>query len=380
MIIGAITILCSNLVFAQGVKKWNTWNPSTDKSNYVIGQAWHMEEKNFYSRLPASSETNVRKAVWDLSRNSAGLKINFKTNSQELMVKYIVKGERQMQHMPATGVSGLDLYGKSNNGKWVLAAGKYSFGDTVIAKFKLHMNKQNEDSTIIYSLYLPLYNTISWLELSYPTDAFLNPIAVKKEKPIVVYGTSIAQGACASRPGLAWTNILERKLNKTIINLGFSGNGRLENEILDLIITIDAQLYIFDCLPNLTSGYLTNDALASRIFHTIELFHEKKPSVALLFTEHDGYMDEGLNESQREESDRVNNTLNRVIKTFREKGYKNIYTLSKAEIAQNIESTVDGTHPNDIGMIKYAEAYEKVVNNILNHSKNHRAIHSKKTK
>lgn len=48
------------------------------------------------------------------------------------------------------------------------------------------------------------------------------------DHPIVLYGTSIAQGACASRPGMAWGNIVSRSLEIPLINLGFSGNGKLE--------------------------------------------------------------------------------------------------------------------------------------------------------
>ena len=85
------------------------------------------------------------------------------------------------------------------------------------------------------------------------------------EKPVVVYGTSIAQGACATRPGLAWTAILERKLDRPLINLGFSGSGQLEKSVIDLMAEIDAKLYILDCLPNLTSGAgFTDDEVEKR--------------------------------------------------------------------------------------------------------------------
>ena len=63
----------------------------------------------------------------------------------------------------------------------------------------------------------------------------MKPLPVRRDKPVLVYGTSIAQGGVASRPGLAWTALLERKLDRPVINLAFSGNGRLEPEVLDLI-------------------------------------------------------------------------------------------------------------------------------------------------
>ena len=46
------------------------------------------------------------------------------------------------------------------------------------------------------------------------------------DRPVIVYGTSITQGGCASRPGSCYTNILSRKLNRPLLNYGFSGNGQ----------------------------------------------------------------------------------------------------------------------------------------------------------
>ena len=85
-----------------------------------------------------------------------------------------------------------------------------------------------------------------------PEDSELTFIPQSPEKPVVLYGTSIAQGACSSRPAMAWANILQRSLGYPLINLGFSGNGKLEKEVLNYIIEQDARIYILDCLPNLT--------------------------------------------------------------------------------------------------------------------------------
>jgi GDSL-like Lipase/Acylhydrolase family len=102
-----------------------------------------------------------------------------------------------------------------------------------------------------------LYNSVQWMEIGIQEGTLFNPLPTRKEKPIVVYGTSIAQGGCASRPGMAWPAILGRKLDRPLINLGFSGNGRLEKEVIDLMIEIDAKLFVLDCLPNLDASDVT---------------------------------------------------------------------------------------------------------------------------
>ncbi len=155
--------------------------------------------------------------------------------------------------MPATGVSGIDLYSKTIDGKWLWAAGKFSFKDTITYHFTNLLPNDQHVNNREYTLYLPLYNSVKWMEITVPKAALFKSLPVRKDNPIVVYGTSIAQGACASRPGLAWTNILGRKLDRPVINLAFSGNGKLEKELIELLSEIDASLYVLDCLPNLTS-------------------------------------------------------------------------------------------------------------------------------
>ena len=159
---------------------------------------------------------------------SAGLAISFKTNSPEIVIKYKVSGAVSFAHMPATGVSGVDLYAVGKDGQQLWCRGAYSFNDTIVYSFK---GLDENDSLNPfhskggeYTLYLPLYNTITWLNIGTLDGYTFAPSPLRKEKPVVVYGTSIAQGGCASRPGMAWPAIVGRKFDRPVINLGFSGN------------------------------------------------------------------------------------------------------------------------------------------------------------
>jgi lysophospholipase L1-like esterase len=203
------------------------------------------------------------------------------------------------------------------------------------------------------------------MEITVPKESFFQPLAVRKDKPVVVYGTSIAQGACATRPGLAWTNILARKLDRPVINLGFSGNGRLEKEVLDFIAVIDAKIYVLDCLPNLVGAYTENGELKKRLIAAVSLLQQKRPGIPILLTEHDGYTDEGVNPARKNDYQAANLKQRQVFDSLVAAGVKNIYLLSKEAINQDIESMVDGVHPNDIGMMHYAEAYDKKIRSIL---------------
>jgi len=346
--------------FSQNSVTYKKWNPALDTLQVLEGQAWPKEVKNYYDRLPARAEKSVRNEVWDLSQNSAGLSLRFRTNANEIVVKYAVSEKLQFPHMPATGVSGVDLYAKNSDGKWLWCAGRYSFGDTIGYRFRGMLSKDEYENPFEYTLYLPLYNSVKWLEVNVPDSSSFTPLPVRKEQPILVYGTSIAQGGCATRPGLAWTNILSRKLDRPVINLGFSGNGRLEKEVIDLITEVDAKLYVLDCLPNLGP-----EGLKKKIVESVKQLQSKRPGIPILLTDHDGYTDEDINPESKEETRVLNAMLKQEFDSLTKTNTKNIYLLTKSEIGQDIETMVDGTHPNDIGMMRYADAYEKKIRTII---------------
>ena len=108
-----------------------------------------------------------------------------------------------------------------------------------------------------YAAYLPLYNGIESLEIGVPAGAKFAGLAPRAEKPIVFYGTSITHGACASRPGMVHTAILGRRFDRPVINLGFSGNGRMDPAVGELLTEIDAAVYVIDCLPNMQPADVT---------------------------------------------------------------------------------------------------------------------------
>jgi hypothetical protein len=134
------------------------------------------------------------------------------------------------------------------------------------------------------------------MEIGVPDSSLFSPLPLRFEKPVVVYGTSIAQGACASRPGMAWTAILGRKLDTPVINLGFSGNGRLEKELTDFITGIDAGIMVLDCMPNLVNEKnYPRDEIIRRIVQTVKQLRKSRPLVPILLTDHSGYPNGSVN-------------------------------------------------------------------------------------
>jgi len=358
--------LFSAVCFAQSTTTFKWLDPAKAGFSVIEGQAWPNEVNNTYDRFPGRAEKSLNPNVWNISHSSAGLYIKFKTDAPNLVIRYKVKGDFAMSHMPATGVSGLDLYALDPNGKWCQAPGIFSFKDTITYRFSnIKVSAGFPGRSYEYRLFLPLYNSVSWLEIGVPSGSTFNFVPLSIEKPIVVYGTSIAQGACASRPGLAWTSMLQRSLDRPLVNLGFSGSGLLEKSVIDLMAEIDAKIYVLDCMPNLTD--FSAQEIEKRITASVQLLREKHPQIPILLTEHgdadvDGLLDTGRNGGYG----RVNKVLAQAYSKLIAAGVKNIYLLTDKEIGFDINSTVDGIHPNDAGMEKYAVAYEKTIRAIIN--------------
>ncbi|GAB3801033.1 SGNH/GDSL hydrolase family protein [Spirosoma humi] len=357
------------ITVAQTPGEYVWWNPAKNDFPVIEGQGWAAKDRqNSYDRLPATAEKLVRKEVWNLSHSSAGLMIRFRATTDQVVVRYGVGNKQQaLPHMPATGVSGVDLYVGNSDGDWLWAAGKYTFGDTIQYRFANLEPGDSYKRGREYRLFLPLYNSVQWLEIGVPTGATLTPLPIRPEKPIVVYGTSIAQGACASRPGMAWTSILSRKLDRPLINLGFSGNGRLESAVVELVSQVDASLYVLDCLPNLIATVgIKPDEIKSRILESVKTLRQKRPTTPVLLVDHAGYTDGSINPIRQQYYTDVNTLMHQAFVQLKAEGINGIYLLPKSQINLDMDAMVDGTHPTDLGMQQYADAYEKSIRTILN--------------
>lgn len=341
------------------------YNPENAGFPVIQGQAYDGQPReSFYHRFPASAEAQVRPSVWKLSKQSAGESIVFTTDAKNITVRYTVTKGHAMPHMPATGVSGVELYTKDRHGAEVWVPGKYAFQDTVTFRFH-NINIVNKPKKAQrYTMYLPLYNGVSWMEIGTEEGAEFRFEPVLPVKPIVAYGTSICQGACASRPAMAWTNILQRRLDTEVVNLGFSGNAYLEKGVIDLISQIDAQIYIMDAMPNAAS--LEADVLRDTLTKAVKQLRDARPDTPILLADHLGYPHGKAYERQREKEKSAWEVQKQVYEQLVKEGMKDLYHLPYQEIAMPQDATVEGVHPTDYGMVVYADAYEKKIREILN--------------
>jgi hypothetical protein len=323
----------------------------------VEGKGW-TDTKAFFDRLPSKAEGVVRAPVWGLSRQSAGLLVRFASDATTIQARWTVtSGTLARPHMPATGVSGLDLYVKADDGRWRwLGVGRPEENKTNTATLAWGLPEGRRE----FLLYLPLYNGVSSVELGVPEGRMItkSPARVEgRRKPIVFYGTSITQGGCASRPGMVHTAILGRRLDRPVINLGFSGNGTMDPEIATLLAELDPAVFVLDCLPNMSP-----EQVSQRVAPFVRTLRKARPDTPILLAEDRFYANGAVVPRQRKHNDDNHAALKTAYDHLVAEGVKGLYYLPGAgQLGDDGEDTVDGSHPTDLGFVRMADAFAPVL-------------------
>jgi hypothetical protein len=208
-----------------------------------------------------------------------------------------------------------------------------------------------------YTLYLPLYNGVDSLEVGVSSEADFQPIAPRKAKPIVFYGTSITHGACASRPGMPHPAILGRRLKMPIINLGFSGNGRMEKEVGALLSELDPAVYVIDCLPN-----MTGDMVKERAEPLVRQLRAVHPDTPIVMVEDRTYTYAWVRKESRDRHAYSRTEFQNAFKRLETSGIGSLHYLEGHDLlGSDGEAATDGSHPSDLGFMRQADVFEPVL-------------------
>ena len=285
--------------------------------------------------------------------------VRFRTNASAIHVDYeLLSSSLAMPHMPATGVSGLDLYGDIGGGyvpagcRWSSRRQQHEVGPIVTG-----LDGTGRD----YTLYLPLYNGVNTLKIGVPAGSEFQPLAPRPEKPLVFYGTSIMHGACASRPGMAIPAILGRRFNRPTINLGFSGNGRMDPEVVELLAELDPAVYCIDCLPNMNP-----ELVRQRTVPLVQRLRAAHPDTPILLVE-DRVFTNAVFFPDKQQFHRENHrALREAYESLIAGSVKGLYYLPGDNLlGDDGEGATDGSHPSDLGFWRNAAAYEDVLRPLL---------------
>jgi hypothetical protein len=262
-----------------------------------------------------------------------------------------------MPHMPATGVSGFDLYARTGRTKWQWVHQAMPSAQHVEGPLAGGLAAGLKE----FIGYLPLYNGVSKLEVGVEAGAKFEPITPDKRKPLVFYGTSICQGACASRPGIAYTAIVGRMLDQPVINLGFSGSGRMDAGVVDLLAELDPSVYVIDCLPNMDAALVKE-----RTEPLVRTLRAARPNTPILLVEDRTFAQAAVTPSLVDAHRQRRAELAGAYRRLQDAGVPGLHYLKGDRLlGTDSEGTTDGSHPNDLGMMRYAEALRPALQTLI---------------
>ncbi|MDA3963885.1 MAG: GDSL-type esterase/lipase family protein [Planctomycetota bacterium] len=323
------------------------------------GRAWDDVAKPT-DRLPARAESLVREEVWNLSRQPVGLSVTFTTEATELFVRWAFdEPVRYNARSPGQRDAGLDCYGQDDDGAWYWVGAAPPLDRPSCC---LRINQTPLDGRRRrYRLYLPNTHAPAALSLGVPAGASVQLGGRDPRKPVVYYGTSIVHAAGASRAGMGHTAILQRRLDLHLVNLGFSGNARLEPELAQLLAELDPALYVIDAMAN--NSPESARALLGPFIRSLRAAHSDTP---ILVVPDRLYTDHRFQPSRERSWAAKREVFDAVLAELAAEGVAGIHRLPHLDLfGTDTEGSVDGSHPSDLGAWRMAKATTTAIASIL---------------
>lgn len=328
----------------------------------IINKAFNDTERLF-SRLPRDIRDSIAtgRDLWDRQQCSTGIGIRFATDSKKIGIKYELYWDTHMIHMADTGLKGTDLYIFEGDSVWrhVNTNRPYVKKDKEGNKTKLVEStyvERLDGKMHEYMIYLPLYDGVQDdVYVVVDSGAVITagrPDLIDVNKRVVAYGTSILQGGCASRTGMAATNIIGRELNCEVMNLGFSGEGKMDTYMAHAMARIpDVDVFLLDPIPNCTEKMC--DTLT---YNFVKILREARPDVPIIMLEGPIYPYARYDSMFHNYLPAKNAAYRRNYERLKAENPRNLYYLDSVNLdGVEDDGTVDGIHLTDLGFRHYAD-------------------------
>ena len=327
----------------EGMKIYNV-----NEAPFKLYGLCRREGEQDFKRLPHDFAQQMENPVVKMMyRKTSGLRVRFKTDSARIILKCVLPEKANVPHMPITGSSCFDIYvdghyfnvfrpGIDANGKYSddkSMDGGYASGYT--------FNKKKDMREVL--IHFPLYNEVTDVLIGLEEDAQVLPTdGYTHEKPVVFYGSSITQGACASHPGNCYVAMLARQFDFNYVNLGFSGGCRAELELARYIAGLDMSVFVFD--------YDHNAPNPAELEATHEVFFKEfrrlRPDVPVIFNTASDLAFGAEKRAQRRD------IIRKTYENAAAAGDKNVYFVDGSVAYSEVGGeycVVDNVHPNDLG-------------------------------
>ncbi len=338
------------------------WHDAFDPRLTLCGLGWPKENfraRNF-RRFPDRVESRLSGGVNVLSHCPAGVYLSFMTDSPDLSVRVELPDLDWMDHMPPTGTAGTELFVRRDSHWHTVATSKPSLTEHCVTRALLTGAPRELRE---YRLYFPLYKRVNSVAVGFsPSAKIAPPPAPHHPKPLVVYGTSITQGGCANTAGSDFVSTLGRLLDRETLNFGFSGSGRGERQIAEILSELTPEAYVLDYVANADSSILRK-TLAPFV-GALRAAHPRIPILLVGMVPFDQIL---WNTERRKVLDERRDILMKFYLTRKAAGDENIHFIDGHGLLPIGQSGiyVDGVHPTSYGFAVMAERLAPQIRSIL---------------
>ena len=325
------------------------------------------EQDRVYRRMPLNTAEALPEAVYGLAEETAGGQIRFHAKLKDLAIQVSLAAKPaffaniKSPHLAVTSKSAFDLYLSKDGKDYVFYNVAKGMNET--DRFYTHKFVDfQEAEEVDVLLNFPLYGGVDKILIGVDDEAEISAphYQFRTNKKIAIYGGSIEQGACASRPGMCFTNMLSRWLDTEFYDFGFNSSGKGEPEVAKAIAGVpDLSALIITMEGNCPDGAW----LEEKLREFIKIFRKEYPVAPVIVMPFFFSGQDMLHpwwHSQREEK---LTAQEKVVAERKTAGDENIYLFYKNDtLPQSVmdhsvwhEATVDGLHCTDLGYYWVAE-------------------------
>lgn len=342
-----------NMLVSHNIPEDVQWWDALDSERFSLHGL--IIEDGKLMRMPSEVAKNVSSGVERLNPHTSGGRLCFVTDSPYVALHCKINGHI-MANMSWSGSGSFDLYA---DGRFAGLFRSNPKGDQTELLYNVtlraHQFAAGEHQMV---LNFPLYSGVEQLFIGLKEGCSLRAAHPYKDTlPILYYGSSITQGAAASRPGMLYQNYICRDTDVDFINLGFSGTAKGEKAIVDHLASIDCSIFVCDWDHNLNRPEL----LSAAHYPLYRAFRDTHPDTPVIFISRPDFDTHSVSADNRQV----------IIDTYRRamnEGDKNVYFLDGETIFgedHRGECTVDYCHPNDLGFYRFYQSLIPIIKNLL---------------
>ncbi|MBR2650539.1 MAG: hypothetical protein IKD45_02665 [Clostridia bacterium] len=326
---------------------------------FAIHGLYNPYEGEYFRRLPPEVAEATSPGVNLLSRESAGGRVRFSTDSPYIAIRAKFRVVGRSSHLTLISSSGFDLYIDGE------------FGSRFVKEFRMVYDMTDRYEQIVYleapvmrsyTVNFPVHAVVESLEIGLKPGSALDRARPYRDiAPVLFYGSSIVHGTGACRPGNTYPAMISRALNVDYYNIGFSGQAKGETAITEYMAGLPMSVFVCDYDHNAP----TPEHLAATHYRMYEIIRAKNPDLPYIMITRPDYW---TMICDRKTILRRRDIIMESYLKARASGDENVHFIDGLSFnagPHQYEMTLDGCHPNDVGFVSMANNIGAFIRHIL---------------